>query len=376
MKRDKKTIALMIASIVVGIGALVATVIYCVMLVNDRFDSDSVASEDSLAQSTVVEENPDRPNSSADPTSGDDWEALFKEWMEGFDDFGPDGFDWGDFDWGDFDWGSDSPNPTTPSEGMDWPYEPDFPETISLNEDAVFVYTDPEQPMENLNDYLEEFGSCLDESVSYGLDWDFDHRTVSNGNVSWTVDFYQLSGEIPNLEEINRRLYAMGTYGRDFYLTAYDVNDYFNGQYSAKSNTYITYNDETFLSAITVTSIEVLPTVGVNMGLYFVSSFNVDLTTGKIYENSELFCPNDSFVERMKAQSLLQNGEDALLADVDDFWYLSYLASDEYNIVFFSPKGLEVGFNYDATGDNVSFVGYLTITLNEITVEDLPRGVE
>lgn len=330
MKRDKKTIALMIASIVVGIGALVATVIYCVMLVNDRFDYDSVASEDSLTQSTVVEENPDRPNSSTDPTS----------------------------------------------EGMDWPYEPDFPETISLNEDAVFVYTDPEQPMENLNDYLEEFGSCLDESVSYGVDWDFDHRTVSNGNVSWTVDFYQLSGEIPNLEEINRRLYAMGTYGRDFYLTAYDVNDYFNGQYSAKSNTYITYNDETFLSAITVTSIEVLPTVGVNMGLYFVSSFNVDLTTGKIYENSELFCPNDSFVERMKSQSLLQNGEDALLADVDDFWYLSYLASDEYNIVFFSPKGLEVGFNYDAAGDNVSFVGYLTITLNEITVEDLPRGVE
>ena len=356
--KDKKTFFLILACIGVGLFCIVLTVVLCLKAAVNAMNSDNGLASPSSFDNTSSDSTHSDSTHSGSTHSGSSHSHGSHSSGHDEGNSGPDDNAWDDSDSDNFNSDDAGSGSVTPAPSYDG--------------DVLIVYSDPGKSLSELNDYLDTFTSFIDESTSYTLNWDFENQSLNDGTVSWVVSYYQLEGEIPNLEGINEALMEMGTYGRDIYLEAYGTDSYYAGTYQAQGTTYITYNDENFLSAITVTTIEASSLYdSASYKMSYIDCLNVDLTTGTILSNMDIFQANNDFVTRLRTQSALQNGELELLASQEDSWYLDYLTDEEMSIVFFSPKGLEVGFNYEAYGENLYYTGYLTITLNEYSVTNL-----
>lgn len=212
------------------------------------------------------------------------------------------------------------------------------------------------------NDYLLTFEENLDTETSYSMEWAFDTYQSGNGYVKWTVSYYQLKGDVQNLDVINEAIYNECTYLEQIFLENYDPNDpTLTVSYDAKEKCSVMYNDETRISILCEHSYTMY---GAEQAA--ISDINIDLTTGEVLTNNEIFCPNAGFGARFREQCLLQNGSNDMLETLTDEQIIEYLMDDDLNVVFFTEKGLEVGFNYTSQlVDGSTQQGYVTITLND-----------
>lgn len=96
---------------------------------------------------------------------------------------------------------------------------------------------------------------------------------------------------------------------------------------------------------------------------YEIDAITFDMTTGEVIPYRDMLSVDADMVERFRKQNELQNGPIEFVDGCSDEDLLGYISSDQKRVVFYTPVGLELGFNYTVEEDDVS--GWVTVTLKE-----------
>lgn len=211
------------------------------------------------------------------------------------------------------------------------------------------------------DDYLMAWAEHLDEDVPYDIVWSFDSYESVYGNVSWTYSYYYLEQKGADYSAVNEAIRNTCGYVTHAYLQNYGYDDpNYQGSLQIAGNAYIAYNTP---EKISVYAVHVYTEDGTRWNE--ISSANIDLATGEVFENTDIFMPDLAFAERFRLQSNRQNGSIDFLDQLTDDQILELLTDDDTNILFFTQKGMEVGFHYDAYLNGNRQSGYVTITVND-----------
>lgn len=204
-------------------------------------------------------------------------------------------------------------------------------------------------PDEVYDDYYEcyiSLCSCMDENVSYDMVYNNWEELDEEKNVCIRVNYYQLEGDIPNLDEINEELRFQAAWPGDIYFDmaddfAEEFEEYGPG-YVVSVESYVTYNDEEKISV--VSDIYYESATSVRKLLYGV---NIDLTTGEIMKNNRMLDVTDEFLEEYKDICEYQNGTVSIFDELDNDELREFFEDRDDVIIYYTPCGLEVGINYE-----------------------------
>lgn len=111
-----------------------------------------------------------------------------------------------------------------------------------------------------------------------------------------------------------------------------------------------------------VVSIAFLETIYLNGSrLPKISDINIDVKTGSVLEHRNMVDYSDALAKRVRSQNLYQNSVDIESIPWSDEDIVAFLQGED-GVVFYTPVGLEVGFNYSGSD---SGYGWLTVTLKD-----------
>ena len=133
-------------------------------------------------------------------------------------------------------------------------------------------------------------------------------------------------------------------------------------EYSGGTSTlgYVTYMDEEMISIVFQHSL-----YGDQGTLPRVSALTFDLETGELLEPGEMITVDEELVMRFRSQNQTQNGAVAYLDNLSDEAFLSILNDPDQSFYFYSPVGLEAGFNYESEEYGS---GWVSVTLKELAL--------
>lgn len=117
---------------------------------------------------------------------------------------------------------------------------------------------------------------------------------------------------------------------------------------------YITYMDENTLSVVLDETYSDGSNWYSQSDLYCL---NFDIKTGSCRYNTEIIEPSNALVQAFRDMSEYQNGTVENLDMMSDEEILSYFSDEDSLILFYTPVGLEIGFNYED--------GWITATLKD-----------
>ena len=128
-----------------------------------------------------------------------------------------------------------------------------------------------------------------------------------------------------------------------------------DSSFTAALSCYATYMDEDKLSIVYDERIYCVTEATIDQSARLVC-LNVDMKNGVVLDNKEMLVTNDDFSVEFRKRSDEQNGEIDYLTNKTDQQITKYFTSDNI-IVFYTPKGMEIGFNYEE--------GWVTVTYEE-----------
>lgn len=212
---------------------------------------------------------------------------------------------------------------------------------------------------DNVFDFYEdeyyEFGNAITEGLSYEISFENFERNDffedEEGNFLMVCKYPIVTGEVPNVEGINSEIMKEIEYVEEH---VEQVADYLGGgNYEFQVNTYVTYMSEDVLS---IAYEEYAYLEGDYFESYIVS-VNFDMETGMILKNTQLLDVDDAFSIEFRKRCEEQNGEIEDISYMSDQEITEYLTDEESLIVFYTPIGIEVGFNY--------YDGWVTVTYSD-----------
>ena len=209
------------------------------------------------------------------------------------------------------------------------------------------------QPDGEYYDFTNDIRSDLSYQVEFRsfLKNDFVTREGAGAAVM-EYSYPQISGDAKNLDGINDALQEELRIVEEHIASSVD---YLTGdeEYRFEGVGYVTYMSEKILSVIYVE-------YGYLNGSYlesYVVSYNVDMETGMLMNNTHLLAVDDNFSVDFRKRCELQNGVIENLDYMSDQEITYYLTDSDYLIIFYTPLGIEVGFNY--------YDGWVTVTYRD-----------
>lgn len=202
-----------------------------------------------------------------------------------------------------------------------------------------------------------DFENALRDDLEYSIEFKTSLRDDFNqeeGKGRAAVEFHYpvVVGNVKNLDGINQviqeeiHIVEENVASSVQYLTGEEV-------YSFTGEGYVTYMSEDILSIAYVE-------YGYLNDSYlesYVVSYNIDMQTGMVMNNTHLLGIDDDFSIDFRERCEEQNGS------VDSLYYMSdqeitaYLTDEDYLIIFYTPLGMEVGFNF--------YDGWVTVTYKD-----------
>ena len=237
-------------------------------------------------------------------------------------------------------------------------------------------------------DYSDYFDDGYDYGFNYDYDYDYDsdeyytiHSDIKDDlsyqvemeyyeyepdfetdNLMLIADYPVISGdEVPNLDKLNQAVRkeldrVIDLFEKD-YKKHMQEGENGDGYFIATLAGYVTYMDEDKLSVIYQEEIYSDIGTGMDGGVYLIC-VNVDMKNGVVLDNKEILKIDDAFSVDFRERSDEQNGEIDSLNYMTDQEITKYFNSDDV-IVFYTPKGMEIGFNYE------DGYGWVTVTYEE-----------
>ncbi|MEG1848247.1 MAG: hypothetical protein RRX92_04585 [Lachnospiraceae bacterium] len=190
-------------------------------------------------------------------------------------------------------------------------------------------------------DFYPAICECIDYSEPYEISRHYYEYKPDDGNVTIRMAYMQLEGDIPNLKQLNQDIIAYTSYLARAYYDAEEQNALTDAPVVILTDSYVTYNDKNRISIV----------VDENWGIADKSymnlyPINIDLQAGKILDNCKILNITPEFITEYKLRSNYQNGEVEILNQMSDDEILDYLTDPETCILFYTPIGMEVGYNY------------------------------
>lgn len=201
-----------------------------------------------------------------------------------------------------------------------------------------------------------EFENAIREDLPYQVEVQSyekdDFTSEKDGKAEVFFEYARVSGDAPNLEGINQALYEeVSKVERhiDSFMEYLSGND----SYEYTGTCFVTYMSEDILSVIYVEygylNDEFLESC--------VISLNFDMQTGMVLSNTNLINMNDQFSIDFRERCEKQNGKISGLSILSDQEITEYLSNRDSLIIFYTPLGMEIGFNY--------YEGWVTVTYQD-----------
>ncbi|HJA92721.1 MAG TPA: hypothetical protein H9717_06340 [Candidatus Eisenbergiella merdipullorum] len=206
------------------------------------------------------------------------------------------------------------------------------------------------------DDYYVTLADAVRDDLSYSIEWEeYDLKDDETGATAVGRYPQLVGGNIPQRDELNELIETEATY----YSTLYEYYRSWQGDnvvYNTESMGYVTYMDEEKISIVLEESY--VMDAEISISLY---SINIDLISGEVMDNGSLIEYDQQLAEEFRSQSDHQNGPVEAVDGMDDDQLIDFLSDQDTNIVFYTPVGLEIGFNY-TTSDST---GWVTATIKD-----------
>lgn len=206
------------------------------------------------------------------------------------------------------------------------------------------------------DDYYVTLADAIRDDLSYSVEWEeYNLRDEETGATAVGRYPQLVGGNIPQRDELNELIKTEATY----YSTLYEYYRNWQGDnvvYNAESMGYVTYMDEEKISIVLEESY--VMDGQSNISLY---SINIDLLSGEVLNNGRLIEYTQQLAEEFRRQNEYQNGTVDAVDRMDDEQLLDFLSDENTNIVFYTPVGLEIGFNYTTSDSS----GWVTATIKD-----------
>lgn len=261
-------------------------------------------------------------------------EELWEEWQEqdeypvpGFDF--SDGFTYPDGIWEDY-FGDDF----------------DSYEEYDEYDDYDEYDSEPYVPDEN-DEYYVELADSIRDDLSYSVEKEVYKFTDNDMGVNILVEYVSVEGDqLAFQDKINEALENGAMYYAKEFGSS-DVTDF-----TLAVSSYVTYMDEEILSVV----VDERYSWGYDVvaDLYCM---NFDLKTGALLYNTNIIEPTEKLAEAFLDMSEYQNGYVEYLDEISEEDVCLYFENEESLILFYTPVGLEIGFNYPD--------GWITATIKE-----------
>lgn len=222
--------------------------------------------------------------------------------------------------------------------------------------DAPAPYDDKEQEKDKKSNSLEyyEFHDEIREDLSYQVEFEVcDEEYGENGTIMLHTFYPVCYSEAEDLKSVNsmiqKELEVLHSYAESVsrWLGEGEV-------FSFETESYVTYMDEEILSIAYVE-------YGYLNGEYYESyivSVNIDMESKMPFTNSQLLEIDDDFSIEFRNRCEVQNGEIESLYYYSDQDITEMLNSEDDLILFYTPLGMEVGFNFDYGWVTVTYPDY------------------
>lgn len=196
------------------------------------------------------------------------------------------------------------------------------------------------------DDYYVELADYLRDDLSYSVDFEeYTHSDYEN-SVYISIWYAQVSDDVTNSDVINE--YLMD--GAMYYANMYESDSVTD--LSLEIESFVTYMDEETLS------VAVYESVYWDGDVYYdLYCMNFDLKTGTLLDNTEIVEVSDDLVDAFVDQSIYQNGYTSSVSDYSDEEIADFMRDEESLILFYTPVGLEIGYNHPN--------GWVTATLKD-----------
>ena len=220
------------------------------------------------------------------------------------------------------------------------------------------------------DDFYDDYGYYGDDGTDSGEYYEF-HDAIRN-DLSYRVDF-EYYGEVFGEDNVELSMAYPIVYSADGSIDLDGVNNVIQREvgevkaYTASVgeelsadvafrfdvDSYVTYMDEEILSIIYVESGYLDGESYEN----YVISVNVDMESGLAMTNSQILDIDDEFSIDFRNRSEKQNGDVGGISMFSDQDITDMLNDDDSLIIFYTPLGMEVGFNY--------YYGWVTVTYKD-----------
>lgn len=204
------------------------------------------------------------------------------------------------------------------------------------------------------DDFYMEIADAVRDDLSYRIEWEECDVKSDQADASFYTVYPQLIGNIPHKEALNAYISQEALFYKD-YCELY-VQEMGYTSCHIESIGYVTYMDEDTVSLVFQESLA-LDSTGVP-GLFDI---NIDLKTGTVREHDGMISYTEKLARRFRSQNEYQNGEKMSEKEWTDE-QIRQLLEDSGGVVFFTPVGLEIGFNYNGAGN---VFGWVTVTLKD-----------
>ncbi len=199
-----------------------------------------------------------------------------------------------------------------------------------------------------------EFHNEIRDDLSYQVDFEsYEYSVGDDGNISVEVTYPVVTGrEAFDEESINEIIQKELGEVEDY---TESVKEWLTQEetFYFEAEGYVTYMDEDILSII-------YKEYGYLDGeIYetYVVSVNIDMESGMMLANTQLLDIDDDFSIDFRERCEKQNGVIDNLSMFSDQEITYMLTNDSSLIIFYTPLGMEVGFNY--------YYGWVTVTYKD-----------
>ena len=226
----------------------------------------------------------------------------------------------------------------------------DYSDYFSDDDFYDYDYSDDAEYDDRYYNLHNEIRSDLDYQVELE---DFEYESDYE-NVIIIASIPVVSGEdVPNLDKINEDIRDEVEEITELFEEEYEshVKEDEENYFMASLVGYVAYMDEDKLSIAWQEEMYSDRDGGV-----YLRSINIDMKNGVILDNEDILAIDDDFSVEFRRKSDEQNGEISYLTYMTDQQITDYFKSDDI-IVFYTPNGMEIGFNYEE--------GWVTATYEE-----------
>lgn len=205
-------------------------------------------------------------------------------------------------------------------------------------------------------DPSDEFYVEITDALRYDLPYQVQWKEYSAQNEEATINYYavypELTGEVPNMDALNQAV--LDAAKKDLAYCRYVLEEGFE-TCSVKSECYVTWMDEEKISIVFQERIYYN-----GVGIPRIYDINLDLRTGSVMSHQDMVDYSAELSARVRRQNEVQNSTDLEDIGLSDADILELLQGDG-GTAFYTPVGLEIGFNYNHSSN----YGWLTVTLKE-----------